>query len=101
MANRRLKLATKLEEFCSNCYYQPPSNVTMKYPCIIYSKEAPLQSKANNFNYVSVDKYSLTIVELKVDTGVAEKIRDAFKTAKITQKYIVDRLYHTKIELYY
>lgn len=101
MANKRLELAIKLEDFCPNCYYQPPSDITMKYPCIIYNKDTPLQSNANDFNYISIDKYILTIVEYKADTGVAEKIRDAFRTARISQKYIADRLHHTKIELYF
>jgi hypothetical protein len=35
----RLQLQTLLEETAEHVYFQPPPNIQMQYPCIIYGRD--------------------------------------------------------------
>lgn len=99
--DRRLLLSAELHKFMDNVYYEPPENMTLQYDCIIYKKDPDYQEKANNYNYISVDRYAITVVERKVDTGVAQAIRDHFPACTITNTFVSDSLHHTLLKLYF
>lgn len=99
--DRREALSAELKQFVKTLYYQPPSNISMSYDCIVYTKMQPKQEKANNYNYIHQQKWQLTLIERTVDTGIAEKIRDHFMKCSIINYFAKDNLYHTIIELYY
>ena len=49
----RVDLQQKLEDFLGsrNVYFQPPENIRLKFPCIIYSYIVPKTEYANNLIY--------------------------------------------------
>lgn len=101
--DRRIQLNELLHEFVDNVYYrQPPPNVAMRYPCIIYYEKFPdYEERADNGIYISQKKYTLTLIERNPVSEVAELIRSSFMKCAITQYYIVDGLHHTKLDLYF
>lgn len=97
----RLALHDELLRFVPNVYFQPPSNVRMVYPCIVYSKTDKVIKFGNNKRYFSKQVYQIMLVERVPDSGVADDIEGSFQNCSIEQYYTMDNLNHTIIELYY
>lgn len=97
----RLDLHNKLRLFSPNVYFQPPSNIQMKYPCIVYAKSDKYTRYGNDNRYLAMQGYRLTLIERDPDSKVADDIEAAFENCSITQYFTVDNLNHTVIELYY
>lgn len=100
--DRRLKLQSLLEELLEsrNVYYQPPETVKMKYPAIVYSKDLIRVNKADGIAYKKKTKYSITVISLKPDNSVIEKILD-LPYCSYDRTYVSDNLYHECLTLYY
>lgn len=97
----RLELHAELLKFLPNAYFQPPSNLQMKYPCIVYAKSMDDKLHGNNGIYLRTKGYRLTLIETNPDSVVAETIEEHFDYATIGQHFVVDSLHHTTINLYY
>lgn len=97
----RLELHTELLKFLPNVYFQPPSNLTMLYPCIVYNKTGRMRHFGNDVIYLSQQEYNITLIEKNPDSNVADNIEKHFQHCAINQYYTVDNLYHTKLSLYY
>lgn len=97
----RLELHSKLVMFAPNVYFQPPSNITMKYPCIVYNKTGKYKTSANDSSYQKMQEYRLTVIETDPDSIIADELDDFFQYSSINQYYTVDNLNHTTLSLYY
>lgn len=98
----RLELQSKLEELLGsrNVYYQPPENLKISYPAIIYSKRDIDSTHANNINYVNFTSYSIIVVDRKPDNPVILKILE-LPLSRYDRHYISDNLNHDSINLYF
>lgn len=96
----RIALHDRLLEFCSNVYYQPPSNIQMRYPCIIYSRLPNLKTMANNKTYNKSVAYNILVIDKDPESLIADRLDEELEYCSITQHYIVDNLYHTTLNLY-
>jgi hypothetical protein len=97
----RLELHNELLKFLPKVYFQPPSNITMTYPCIIYSKSGKNQTLANDGIYLSKQGYQIMVIDKNPDSIVADNIESRFQYCTVNQYYTVDNLYHTTLTLYY
>lgn len=97
----RLELHEKLKLINANVYFQPPSNVQLTYPCIIYRRSDITTVKANDSTYLKNTQYQLTVIERDADGVVHEEILDRFPMSGVDNQFVVDNLYHTIITLYY
>lgn len=97
----RLKLHDELLVFMPNVYFQPPSNVKMKYPCIVYNKSSQSRQHGNDKIYLKKQGYQITVIEWDPDSLVPDNIEDYFQYCSIDQNYVVDNLNHTTLTLYY
>jgi hypothetical protein len=84
-----------------NVYFQPPSNITMKYPCIVYNKTGKYKTSANDATYQKMQEYQLTVIEKDPDGIIADLVEDFFQYASTGQYFVTDNLNHTTINLYY
>ena len=75
---RRVEVQRKLESVTPNVYFQPPANVSMNYPCIVYHKAPPKDIYANDQRYGSRQKYTITVMDRNPDTQIAEQIVEIF-----------------------
>lgn len=97
----RLELHDELLKFLPNVYFQPPSNITMVYPCIVYNKTGKTKEFSNNSLYLSVQGYQIMLIESNPDSTIANEIEKHFQSCVISQYYTVDNLNHTTLILFY
>ena len=98
---RRLKLHDELLKFSKNVYYQPPSNIQMKYPCITYNKTGRSRHFGNDVIYLSQQGYQITVIDRDPDSTIGDSIERHFQHCVINQEFTVNNLYHTTLSLYY
>lgn len=99
---RRYDLQEMLEGVLGsrNVYYQPPSNVQMKYPCIVYSLIGVDATHANDSLYGSRTKYSITIIDKNPDSILPDKIA-RLPLASFGAHFTKDNLNHTVYNMYF
>jgi hypothetical protein len=97
----RLDLHNELLKFLPNVYFQPPANVLMTYPCIIYNKTGKNRHFASDVIYLSQQGYDIMVIDKNPDSLVADNIESHFRYCSINQYYTADNLNHTKLSLYY
>lgn len=98
----RLELQSKLEELLGsrNVYYQPPENIKMLYPAIVYSKDDIDIKYADNNNYNKINKYNIIVIDKLPDNSVINKILE-LPLSSYDRHYNEDNLNHDSIILYY
>lgn len=99
--SRRLELHDKLLSFVDNVYFQPPSNIQLTFPCIVYQKSDIYKPHANDDAYLKTQQYRLTVIELEPDSALADNLDAYFDYCTITQYYTMDNVNHTALTLFY
>jgi hypothetical protein len=99
MANRE-ELHETLEDLQNGIpvYFQPPSNIRISYPCIIYNLQKINNLFADNEIYVGTRVYDVTVVDTNPDSSIVNKILELRYVANI-RNYISDGLYHFVFKL--
>lgn len=97
----REELHYELLTLVPNAYFQPPTTLKMKYPCIVYHKTPNYKDFANGGIYRRVRAYALTVIDTDPDSEIAEKVEELFEYCSITNHYVVDSLHHTTLNLHY
>lgn len=102
MARDRLSLHNKLLSLLGNpnVYYQPPSTITLKYPCIIYKLDDVEGVHANNSKYWGTRKYLITLVSKTPDPTILDDIL-ALPLSKFEDPLVVDNLYQYVCSLHW
>ena len=83
-----------------NLYFQPPENLKMSYPCIIYKWSRPKQYYANNDPYNRIKSYTVTVVDSDPESGIAEKVSQQRATS-FERAYTSNNLNHFVFNLYF
>ena len=96
----RLELQSLLEEVTDHVYFQPPANVQMQYPCIIYSRDGTSVDHANNGLYRHAKRYQVTVVDRNPDTELVDKI-EALRFASFDRSFAADDLNHYVFNLFF
>lgn len=82
-----------------NVYFQPPSTLKIKYPCIIYYLDDTNTKHANNKPYDITKGYSITLVDEDPDSEIVDKLLE-LPLCKFTGSYATEGLNHYKFSLY-
>lgn len=85
----------------SNVYFQPPSSVKMKYPCIVYQRSTGDTQYADNWPYVVTTRYTVTYITKDPDDPMVEKLAKAFQSIRMDRHFTADNLNHDTFELYF
>lgn len=96
----RQNLQMILSEFCQNVYFQPPSNVQMKYPAIVYERDRSDTQFANNSPYAVRRNYSITLITRDPDDGIFEALAGLPLCAH-QRYYVADNLNHDVFSIYF
>jgi hypothetical protein len=96
----RLELQSLLEEVTPCVYFQPPSNVQMKFPCIIYSRDGTSSDHADNGLYRHTKRYQLTVVDRDPDTELADKV-EALRYVSFERFFAADDLNHYVFNIFF
>lgn len=98
----RLELQQKLENILGNrnVYFQPPSNIRLKYPAIVYSFAKYDPVRAENEIYLLRKAYEMTLIETVPESAYAEELLRLPYCAH-DRTFVSDNLYHNTFTIYY
>lgn len=96
---RRIALSEKLHTICDNVYYQPPQNITMKYPAIVYGRSEIENRTANNGVYNQSLFYEVTVIDYDPDSEIVEAL-SKFVNCRHSSHYVSDGLNHDRFTIY-
>lgn len=100
--DRRLQLQTILENLLGtrNVYFQPPNNVRLSYPCIIYKRDMVNTEFADNNPYSITKRYMVTVIDRDPDSNIPDKV-GALKSSRFVRHFTSDDLNHDIYNLYF
>lgn len=100
--DRRLNLHQILKNILGSdeVYFQPPSSTYLSYPCIIYERSGIDTKKADNFNYIKIVKYTITLIGSNPESSIINDILD-IPTCVYDRFYTYNGLNHDVFSLYY
>lgn len=101
MAKTRAELMEILKTISENVYYQSPSNVTMKYPCIRCAFDGDFHLRADDKRYITYGKYTITNIYKSLTNRSYDVIMNAIPFVSFDRSYISDGLYHDVFTLYF
>jgi len=82
-------------------YFDPPEDVKMEYPCIVYNFDGVYSRSANNSkNYIKRDQYTITLMSEDPDWSLPEVFMK-LPYCHFDRPYIADNLHHWVFSLYY
>lgn len=82
------------------CYFEPPKDLEMKYPCIRYNHSNDRDAYADNIKYKKSKRYVVTVIDEDPDSKIAEKVAD-LPYCSSDRNYDADGLCHFVYVLYY
>lgn len=74
-------------------YFQPPVNLTMEYPCIVYQRDAGDTQFAGNLPYRFNTRYQVTLIARVPDLDTFQKLT-RLPMCLYDRFYTVDNLNH-------
>lgn len=98
----RLELQMLLEGLLGsqNVYFQPPANVQMNYPCIVYKRDDADTQFAGNKPYLYVKRYMVTVIDRNPDSVIPDKVAQQ-PMCLFNRHYAADGLHHDVFNLYF
>lgn len=93
MGQSRLDFQTLLETFVDNVYFQPPINIRLTYPCIIYKRDNANVKFADDKPYDIRTRYMVTVIDLNPDSEIPKKVA-SLPMSTFNRFYITDDLNH-------
>lgn len=97
---RRLDLQTILETIIPHVYFQPPTNVSLEYPCIIYHRDSAVSIFADDLAYRYTKRYQIIVVDRDPDSLLPDQIA-ILPLCTFDRFYTADNLNHDVFNLYF
>lgn len=91
---QRKLLDVKIQNGLKGVYFEPPENLKIFYPCIVYNLRGVRDSYADNVVYLGRDEYSITLIELDPDSPVYRQMLTSIPNIRMDSAYTSDGLYH-------
>lgn len=103
MMASRLELQNELEKILGSeeVHFQPPSSVSLRYPCIVYELDNTYTAPADNKKYIRFNRYTITHIYKSITNSLKDVILDSFQLISHDDERIIDGLYHDYFTLYY
>lgn len=96
----RLQLHELLLTFTDNVYFQPPTNIKVKYPCIIYKRDYAETEFADNGPYNHTLRYMITVIDQNPDSDIPSRVASMPMTL-FTRFFTVDNLNHDVYRVFF
>ena len=99
---QRVDLQTILETILGspNVYFQPPNNLQMQYPCIVYNLDDIQTEYANDDPHIWTKKYQLKVINRNPSFTIIDKIMK-LRMVRYARHYVADNLNHDIFDLYF
>jgi hypothetical protein len=98
----RLQLQSLLEELLGseNVYFQPPPNVSMRYPAIVYQRNLANTQFAGNHPYRYTKRYSVTVIDQDPDSPIPDKVA-SLPMCLFERHFTAGNLHHDVFNIYF
>lgn len=98
----RLDFHAKLIDLTNggNVYFQPPPNIQIVYPAIVYNRDFLDVDYADNAPYYRMFRWQVTVIDRDPDNPVLEKLADLPLTAFV-RHFTTDNLNHDVYDVYF
>lgn len=70
----RQQLHDILQTITDNVYFQPPENVKLVYPCIIYNRDFIETKFADNEPFSLTKRYMVTVIDRDPDSDIPNQV---------------------------
>lgn len=100
MDQKRLDLQTLLETLAPNVYFQPPDNLQIQYPCIVYQRYRAESEFADNIPYKFTRSYQVTVIDADPDSDIPNKVA-ALPSCTTNRNFVAGNLNHDVYTLYF
>jgi hypothetical protein len=97
---RRLQLHQLLETFTENVYFQPPTNIQLKYPCIIYKRDFAETKFADDKPYNHTKRYMIMVIDQDPDSDIPDKVA-SMPMSLFNRFYTADNLNHDVYSVFF
>lgn len=81
-------------------YFQPPTNVQIQYPCIVYQRDYAITEFADDHPYRYTKRYQVTYISRDPDSEIPDKVA-TIPRCVFNRFYTVDNLNHDVFNLYF
>ena len=96
----RLQLHQLLETFTENVYFQPPTNVHLEYPCIVYHRDFADTKFADDNPYSHTKRYAIIVIDPNPDSEIPSKVAQ-MPMSLFNRFYTADDLNHDVYNVYF
>nr|DAV50363.1 MAG TPA: tail completion protein [Caudoviricetes sp.] len=98
----RLNLQTILEQVLGsrNVYFQPPENLKMSYPAIVYHLNDEWVRHADDMGYFRKKRYQITVVDRNPDSTIPDRV-GSLPLCSFDRWYASNGLNHFVYNLYF
>lgn len=100
MAKNRMTLQQFLKTKTANVYFQPDTNIKLKFPCIVYSRTRLDNSFANDGVYKLDHGYRIMYIHTNPDDPLVDDL-DRIPTCRFQREFVSDGLYHDEYIIYW
>jgi hypothetical protein len=76
-----------------NVYFQPPENIQMAYPAIVYSRDGSTSEHADNGPYRLTKRYQVTVIDRNPDSDLPDQV-EGLPSCSIQRWFASDSLNH-------
>lgn len=100
MGRPRQELQNLLVGITPNVYFQPPENLKLQYPCIIYQRDYAQTDFANNGPYKNTKRYQVTVIDQNPDSEIPGKV-GLLPMCTYQRFFVADNLNHDVFNLFF
>jgi hypothetical protein len=97
---QRLDLQNLLLTICPRVYFQPPENLQLVFPCIVYARDWATTRFAENLPYRIEKRYVVTVVDPEADSTIIEQVA-ALPMCVFDRHFTADNLNHDVYKLFF
>lgn len=81
-------------------YFQPPVNVQLVYPCIVYKRDSGFTRHADNQPYTRYLRYQVTVIDRNPDSAIPSEVAQ-LPSCEFDRFYTADDLNHDVFTLFF
>lgn len=96
----RLDLHEILTGITQHVYFQPPTNIQMQYPCIVYERFGTSADHADNAPYRLTKRYQVTVIDRNPDSDLPDEV-ERLSTSQFDRWFASDNLNHYVFNVFF
>lgn len=100
MGRSRLQFHEILEGITANVYFQPPTNIQLKYPCIVYHRDFAKTEFADDKPYEHTPRYMVMVIDQNPDSEIPDKVA-SLPMSLFNRFYTADGLNHDVYSVFF